>query len=146
MVSDRFVVSDGFEIVGSKGDRGEQGDMGPRGLQGQPGKSGDNYFTYYENRNLSYNKGGIAIGKEAEISGSEILHIGSKAMQQSRVIYEGDEIVIDYKTCEEVIRQTIKNNTIYWENGNINFMNRMTIEEEKICEEYYKDKLNRVIL
>jgi hypothetical protein len=134
MVNERFVVSDGFEIVGSKGDRGEQGEVGPRGLQGQPGKSGDNYFTYYENRNLSYNKGGIAIGKESEISGNELLHIGSKAMQQSRVIYEGDEIVMEYNTCcEESIKQTIKNNTIYWENGNINFMNMLTIGENKIC-------------
>jgi len=130
LMNDRFVVSDGFEIVGVKGDRGEQGEMGPRGLQGQPGKSGDSYFTYHENRNLSYNKGGIAIGKEAEIIGCELLHIGTKETQITKIVIDGEEIIVDYNSG---IKQTVKNNKIFWENGEINFMNRLTIEEEKIC-------------
>ena len=129
----KYIVSDGFEIVGVKGDRGEQGEMGPRGLQGQPGKSGDSYFTYDENRNLSYNKGGIAIGKDAEIIGGELLHIGAKGSEQTQIIFEGDEIVLEYINGIEGIKQTIKNNTIYWENGDINFMNKLTIGDEKIC-------------
>ena len=131
LVNDRFVVSDGFEIVGVKGDRGEQGEVGPRGLQGQPGKSGDSYFSYHENRNLSYNRGGgIAIGKESEILGGELLHIGAKETQNTRVVFEGDEIILEYNVG---LKQTVKNNTMFWENGDINFMNRLTIGEEKIC-------------
>jgi hypothetical protein len=132
LLNNKYIVSDGFEIVGVKGDRGEQGEMGPRGLQGQPGKSGDSYFTYHENRNLSYNKGGLAIGKDSEITGGELLHIGAKGTESTRVVLEGDEIVFEFSNNNEGIRQTIKNNTFYWENGCINFMNRLTIGEEKI--------------
>ena len=115
-----------------KGDRGEQGEMGPRGLQGQPGKTGDSYFTYNENRNLSYNKGGISIGKDSEITGGELLHIGAKGSENTRVVLEGDEIVFEFTNGTEGIRQTIKNNTFYWENGCSNFMNRVTMGKEKI--------------
>jgi len=137
LINDKFMVSDGFDIVGVKGDRGEQGEVGPRGLQGQPGKSGDSYFTYHENRNLSYNKGGgIAIGKEAEIVGSELLHIGGKGSELTKVVFDGDEIIVEYNnsgSSRDGIQQIVKNNTMYWENGDINFMNRLTIGEETIC-------------
>lgn len=131
LINDHFVVSDGFEIVGVKGDRGEQGEVGPRGLQGQPGKSGDNYFNYNENRNLSYNRGGgIAIGKDAEIQGNELLRLGTKVNQITRMVLDGEEIILEYNS---LLRQTIKNNVMYWENGEINFMNQLIIGEQKIC-------------
>ena len=133
LVNNKYIVTDGFEIVGVKGERGEQGEMGPRGLQGQPGKSGDSYFIYNENRNLSYNRGGVAIGKDSEVVGGELLHIGAKGSEQTQIIFEGDEIVFEYISGTEGIKQTIKNNTIYWENGDINFMNKLTIGDEKIC-------------
>jgi len=133
LLNNKYNVTDGFEIVGVKGDRGEQGEVGPRGLQGQPGKTGDSYFTYHENRHLSYNKGGIAIGKESEVFGDELLHIGAKSNENTKIIYEGSEIILEYNGCAEGLKQTIKNNTMIWENGTINYMNRLIIGEEKIC-------------
>jgi len=131
LISDRFVVSEGFPIVGVKGDRGEQGETGPRGLQGQPGKTGDSYFTYHENRNLSFSRGGgLAIGKDAEILGGELLRIGTKNSEITKMALDGEEITLEYNGG---LKQTVKNNTMIWEKGNVNFMNRLTIGEEKIC-------------
>lgn len=130
LINDRFVVSEGFPIVGVKGDRGDQGETGPRGLQGQPGKTGDSYFTYHENRNLSFSKGGgLAIGKDAEILGGELLRIGTKTTEITKVALDGEEVILEYNGG---LKQTVKNNTMVWENGDVNFMNRLTIGEEKI--------------
>ena len=43
---------------------------------------------------------------------------------------DGEEVILEYNGG---LKQTVKNNTMFWENGDVNFMNRLTIGEEKIC-------------
>ena len=140
--NDRLVVSNGYEIVGvkgEKGDQGEKGEPGPRGMVGQPGKQGDSYLNYNENRNLSYGKGGFAIGKDSEILDNETIRIGNRTSECTSIVIEnniGDLIqnhfIINDNRLENNISLTEKDFLIEWnsdKNINFNFLDKFFISK-----------------
>jgi len=136
-IDDRLCVSKGFPIVGVQGERGiqgEKGDIGPRGMVGQPGKPGDSYLNYNDNRNLSYHKGGFAIGKETEVLENETLRIGNRDGKTTSIIIENT----DGNLIEEKYQFPESNYT-----KNIELNDGITlsyISKEKLTKNYF-DKL-----
>ena len=99
-LNEKLCISSGYPIIGVQGERGlqgEKGDQGPRGMVGQPGKAGDSYFNYNESRNLSYGKGGLAIGRESEILENETLRIGNREGNTLFVIENNDGTLIEQR-------------------------------------------------
>jgi len=134
MIKGELSVSEGYDIVGEKGERGdigEKGEVGPRGLQGLPGKAGDSYFVYNDNRNLSYKKGGISIGKNAEIMENESLRIGSLHNNVTKIVIEAEDIIEKKNIIgENEFIEIMDEQCITYKANKINWMDKLEIDKK----------------